>query len=106
MIRFEFDGREYSIGFHHEFNISFCIIYQKVAEKQFEEIGHGRAFLSLKDKNFNKEIGRKISLTRALFNVELDYYGHKGAKGFRTEAWKAYFGRVTSPKRRKIVLNK
>lgn len=47
-----------------------------------EVIADGNSFLNPAD-NFNKNIGRKISLTRALSTIS--------DKDFRSEIWKEYF---------------
>ena len=47
----------------------------------------GESILHPRDP-WNKELGRKLALTRALKGL---------SKPTRTQAWKAYFGRFTSP---------
>lgn len=67
-----FDGRELDTDYH---GVTYCII-EKEGEGTIEE----GAFCSTQDI-FDKSVGRKLSLARALASFDRD---------FRTRVWEAY----------------
>ena len=68
--------------FVNEFNVvTTCYL----VDSNDEDIGTGKAYCLAADQ-FSKEIGRRISLTRALQSTELSKIG-------RRMVWAAYFGR-------------
>jgi hypothetical protein len=95
------NGRRFSINFkydksiceliHSEYNVirrkCICTIVEEISEscKQRVEISKEFSICHPKD-SFNKEIGRKIALTRTL------YYTRFG-KSIRREFWNAYLNR-------------
>ena len=62
-----------------------------VIERDGEVIATGRAYKCVEDRH-NKEISRKISLTRALRNLTLSVNADSG-RSLRTRIWKDYFNR-------------
>ena len=56
-----------------------------LVDENDNDIGIGRAFCVAEDQ-FRKELGRRIALTRALSDTDLD-------KSARRSIWDAYFGR-------------
>jgi hypothetical protein len=61
-----------------------CSIFNETPPKQ--SISSGSAYCSPKD-NFSKEIGRKLTLARAIKKLDLSYE-------IRAQIWKDYFNRV------------
>ena len=60
-----------------------CILDQMKDGESLDKIHKGTAYCSLKDR-YNKEVGRKVSLTRALQQWD---------RKERAKIWKAYFAR-------------
>jgi hypothetical protein len=106
VIRFSTQGKNYVMVFHHKpnkFNHSLldpreqiggstCRIFEVAPDgKRGDEAGYGASYLHPND-NLNKEMGRKISLGRALtdFTMGLD---ERQAKAIRATAWAAYINR-------------
>lgn len=82
-----------SFSFSHKRDVNFAIRDDKVITDVTEcdllvngaEFS-GLAACSAEDK-FTKEVGRKVALTRALYNASLPKYA-------RTEVWNRYFNRI------------
>lgn len=90
-LKFEFQGKQYKIGFTHKGKIyggTTCFI--KCAD---DEVAIGRTNLHPSD-NFCRETGRKLALTRALHV----YFGAYENKAFRRACWNCYFTRVNETK--------
>lgn len=67
-----------------------CFIVKTFKKKDSVLIAHGSTHLHALDHNsYDKELGRKLALTRALKNLGLT---KKRNKKMRAKFWKAYFG--------------
>jgi hypothetical protein len=81
-VRVQFKHEQNPGGCLEGFNaVSRCYLVDEAGN----DIGVGAAFCVAEDQ-FNKEIGRRIALTRALSNSKLE-------KDARRQVWEAYFGR-------------
>ena len=96
------EGREVFITFKHgevdtqhgKRRATLCEL--KHDPKSDEFIAQGNAICHKKDQ-YTKEEGRKLALTRAVFNRD---------KTFRTAIWNAYLGRKPEPLNYDLVVNK
>ena len=102
------EEREVKVRFHHEHDpqrpfiahvgdncrlvngITTCKIFESCEDA--EETFTGWAECSTKDR-YNKEVGRKVSLKRALWNAHFEYEERK-------KIWEAYFARLATPARK------
>ena len=66
--------------------VTYCFIETKTKDGDWETWQYGEAVCSLSEENFEKSIGRKIALTRALIDVT--------PKSLRTDFWEAYWRNV------------
>jgi hypothetical protein len=67
-----------------------CVIERPTKDGKYESLGRG--FASCKNDQFNKAIGRKIALTRALQSPMIN------GKQFRTKVWNKYFEMTKFPR--------
>ena len=82
----DYNGQKFSVRFVHERSGKTCKTLCRILRKGAFEcllVTYGQAVCGKKDQ-FEKEIGRKISLERALKSQD---------KPFRTAVWEAYFAR-------------
>lgn len=86
------------VSFHHDIEqedgepvrgSTICLL-EKKHNDEFEKIGWGEAICYPKDQ-FNKAIGRKVALTKALNGFFSD-------KEFRTRVWNKYFNMTKFPR--------
>ena len=114
-MKFFFNGKTYRIFFNHEgfsdendnwvWELTLCRIVELDAEGRADrgnEVACGIAHRHPSD-NFSKEIGRKISLERALYNATsfvdsifggpLTGASNDSRRTFRAVAWETYFAR-------------
>ena len=106
MLKTSVEGKEVRIGFHHSQEPGWyireqavrgyttCVIKLGTREAPEGEFV-GEAYCSKLDV-FNKEVGRKIALARALNNAKFD-------RNVRKQIWQTYFARKASSQTIEVI---